>query len=65
MLAINIESAMKDPTAWEDPETFLPERHLDEDGKLIKNDAHIPFGLGISTIDDMHLLSVILIYFQR
>jgi cytochrome P450 len=37
---------LKDGTAWEDPENFLPERHLDQNGKLIKNDAFIPFGQG-------------------
>ena len=31
---------------WEDPENFRPERDLDEDGKLIKNDAFISFGQG-------------------
>ncbi|EFX62803.1 hypothetical protein DAPPUDRAFT_67675, partial [Daphnia pulex] len=46
VLAINLDSAFKDPTAWEEPETFRPERHLDQEGKLIKNDAYIPFGLG-------------------
>ena len=47
MLSIHLGSANKDYTAWKDPENFRPERHLDQDGNLIRNDAFIPFGLGI------------------
>ncbi|EFX83960.1 hypothetical protein DAPPUDRAFT_47261 [Daphnia pulex] len=46
ILAISLHSAFKDPTAWGDPENFRPERHLDQNGKVIKNDAFTPFGLG-------------------
>ncbi|XP_046454333.1 methyl farnesoate epoxidase-like isoform X1 [Daphnia pulex] len=46
ILAINLDSASNDATAWKDPENFRPERHLDENGKVIKNENLIPFGLG-------------------
>ena len=47
MFSIHLGSANKDYTAWKDPENFRPERHLDQDGKLIRNYAFLPFGLGI------------------
>ncbi len=37
---------MRDPTVWEEPETIKPERFLDADGKYIRQDGLIPFGLG-------------------
>ncbi|XP_046454405.1 methyl farnesoate epoxidase-like [Daphnia pulex] len=46
VLAINLDSVFKDPIAWGDPEIFRPERHLDQEGKIFRNDAFIPFGLG-------------------
>jgi hypothetical protein len=39
-----------DPNIWGDPQNFRPERFLDENGKLIKHDAFIPFGSGKGTI---------------
>lgn len=45
---VNLESVCKDETIWKDPEQFRPERHLNEEGKLIKNEALIPFGIGIA-----------------
>ena len=47
MFSIHLGSANQDDTAWKDPENFRPERHLDPDGNLIRNDAFLPFGLGI------------------
>lgn len=37
---------MQDASIWGDPENFRPERHLDQDGKLMKNDPFTPFGTG-------------------
>jgi methyl farnesoate epoxidase/farnesoate epoxidase len=38
---------LQDTEMWNDPENFRPERHLDADGKLFRNEAFIPFGIGI------------------
>lgn len=41
----------KDPNVWEDPEVFMPERFLDENGKLcLKKDRSLPFGAGKAII---------------
>lgn len=45
MLA-NLWSAHMDEKVWDDPFTFKPERHLEENGKLKKKDLTTPFGLG-------------------
>lgn len=45
-MAVNLASAMKDETKWKDPLAFNPARHLSDDGKIIKNEAFIPFGMG-------------------
>jgi len=37
---------MRDPDHWEDPNTFKPERFLDPEGKLLRHDRFLPFGLG-------------------
>uniref|UniRef100_A0A4W6CI85 Cytochrome P450, family 2, subfamily U, polypeptide 1 n=1 Tax=Lates calcarifer TaxID=8187 RepID=A0A4W6CI85_LATCA len=31
---------------WDDPDRFNPERFLDDDGKLLKKECFIPFGIG-------------------
>lgn len=49
VVMVNLQSVFKDATIWGDPENFRPERHLNEEGKVIKNDAFIPFGLGNRT----------------
>ena len=43
---VNIYAIHHDPTHWKQPEEYKPERWLDEEGKLIKHDAYIPFGIG-------------------
>ena len=43
---MNIYSVHMDATFWKDPEVFRPERHLDNDGRIIRNDHLIPFGVG-------------------
>lgn len=35
-----------DPKYWVDPEKFNPARFLNKDGRLIKNDAFVPFSVG-------------------
>lgn len=42
----HIWAAHMDPDVWGDPETFRPERFLDEEGNLLKKDLSIPFGAG-------------------
>ncbi|XP_071509750.1 vitamin D 25-hydroxylase-like [Diadema antillarum] len=42
----NLYASHMDPEAWSDPETFQPERFLDNDGKLKRFDAFMPFSIG-------------------
>ncbi|XP_078688307.1 cytochrome P450 2J2-like [Branchiostoma floridae x Branchiostoma belcheri] len=43
----NLWSAHMDPEFWPDPERFNPDRHLDREGKLIKNpESFMPFSVG-------------------
>ncbi|XP_069619482.1 cytochrome P450 1A1-like [Ranitomeya imitator] len=46
---VNLYQVHHDPTLWEDPECFKPERFLDKDGKLDKLIAQnvILFGIGV------------------
>ena len=37
---------------WKDPHEFNPDRHLNEEGKIVKNEAFVPFGLGNSADSD-------------
>ena len=39
---------MRDPDYWQDPEDFKPERFIGEDGKIIKEERFIPYGVGTS-----------------
>ena len=39
---------MRDPDHWADPDTFNPDRFLDAEGKVIKEDRFVPFGIGES-----------------
>lgn len=55
MLTVNLDSVFHDPATWKDPENFRPERHLDANGNIVKNDAFIPFGLGI--IDVLNIMN--------
>ena len=43
---VNIDSIKNDPEFWKNPEEFLPERHLNVDGTIIKNNALSSFGGG-------------------
>ncbi len=42
----NLYAAMHDPNLFNEPDKFLPERFLDEDGNFKSLDAVIPFGIG-------------------
>ena len=45
---INLWSLHHDPTIWDDPHSFIPERFLDNDGKFVppKQDRFLPFAAG-------------------
>ncbi|XP_016429803.1 cytochrome P450 2U1-like [Sinocyclocheilus rhinocerous] len=43
----NLWSVHRDPTVWENPDDFNPDRFLDEQGKLLRKDCFIPFGIGM------------------
>jgi len=43
---VNLSFIMKDPRNFPEPELFNPERFLGADGKYLKNERLIPFGIG-------------------
>lgn len=46
----NLYSVHRDPSVWDDPNTFNPARFLDEEGKLLRKEFFIPFGIGKALI---------------
>ncbi|XP_058495689.1 cytochrome P450 2U1 [Solea solea] len=42
----NLWSVHRDPSVWDDPDSFNPARFLDDDGKLFRRECFIPFGIG-------------------
>lgn len=42
----NLYSVHRDPSVWDDPNTFNPARFLDEEGRLLRKEFFIPFGIG-------------------
>ena len=42
----NIWAVHNDPTVWKDPDKFIPERFLDEEGKFFNSNNVIPFSIG-------------------
>ena len=47
MLTENTWSIHMDPNNWKDPEAFLPERWLDENGQYVfRQNGFLPFGVG-------------------
>ena len=47
MIIPNLYSACMDSKYWKQPEQFKPERFLNEEGKIIKAEAFIPFSTGM------------------
>ena len=45
-ILLNLDSVLKDPDIFENPEQFNPERFLDSDGKVFWPKEFIPFGIG-------------------
>ncbi|XP_078578454.1 cytochrome P450 2U1-like [Branchiostoma floridae x Branchiostoma japonicum] len=45
-ILINLWSVHMDPQLFPEPNTFKPERFLDQDGNFVKHEALIPFSLG-------------------
>ncbi|CAG9771581.1 unnamed protein product, partial [Ceutorhynchus assimilis] len=43
---VNLHSVHHDQDYWKDPENFRPERFLDENGSIIRQDRVLTFGLG-------------------
>ncbi|XP_030004967.1 cytochrome P450 2U1 isoform X1 [Sphaeramia orbicularis] len=42
----NLWSVHRDPTVWDDPDSFNPSRFLDSEGKLLRKECFMPFGIG-------------------
>nr|QLC36635.1 cytochrome P450 2U1 [Kryptolebias hermaphroditus] len=42
----NLYSVHRDPAVWDEPDSFNPTRFLDDEGKLLKKEFFIPFGIG-------------------
>ena len=45
-ILVNLHSVLKDPKIWQNPDEFLPQRFLDEQGKLNVPKEFIPFSVG-------------------
>ncbi|XP_046395180.1 methyl farnesoate epoxidase-like [Ischnura elegans] len=45
-ILVNLHQLHHDPKIWGDPENFRPERFLNAEGKVIRNEAYMPFGVG-------------------
>ena len=46
IIIANLYSAHIDGKYWKDPHEFIPERFLDDNGKLRRRDAFVPFSAG-------------------
>ena len=46
MFLVNLSFIMHDPRYFSDPSKFNPGRFLDTQGKFVKNERVIPFGIG-------------------
>ncbi|KAM7419370.1 hypothetical protein PAMA_016480 [Pampus argenteus] len=42
----NLWSVHRDATMWDNPDSFNPARFLDDEGKLLRKECFIPFGIG-------------------
>ena len=39
-------SLHRDPDHWDEPDKFKPERFLDQEGRLVRHERFLPFGVG-------------------
>ena len=46
MLLLSLWSVLMDEEHWGDPETFRPERFLDESGRFTRDPYMVPFSAG-------------------
>ncbi|XP_043969265.1 cytochrome P450 2U1 isoform X1 [Gambusia affinis] len=46
VIITNLHSVHRDPSVWDDPDAFNPVRFLDGEGKLLRSESFIPFGIG-------------------
>jgi len=46
MFFANLSFFSHDPEHWKEPHKFKPERFLSDDGKFLRNDWLLPFGVG-------------------
>lgn len=68
----NISSAMFDPSAWENPDEFRPERFLDAENKVTMRKEFVPFSIGhricpgksIAKMELFHFLTAIVQDFE-
>lgn len=58
----NLWSVHGDPTVWDDPDSFNPTRFLDSEGKLLRKECFIPFGIGMPSLTHMGLITEPFIY---
>ncbi|XP_038053290.1 cytochrome P450 2U1-like [Patiria miniata] len=55
IILINLWHILHDADEWEDPMQFRPERFLDSEGRLLRREKFIPFGLGRRVCLGKHL----------
>jgi len=46
MLISSLYHVMHDPENFKDPESFIPERFLNQEGNFVKDEKVVPFGIG-------------------
>lgn len=54
VLLANLHSIHMDKAHWGDPETFRPERFLDENGNFVNDSWMMPFGAGSRFMTTKH-----------
>lgn len=47
ILIASLSACHLDPDLWDEPTKFKPDRFLDKDGNVVKNDNLVPFSLGM------------------